>query len=147
MIAHYGADSLRLYEMFMGPLDAVKPWAESGVKGVFNFLARVFRFFSEKDNVVDGLQDDSEVVKELNKTIKKVADDIEGLRFNTAISQMMIFTNACSTTPTSLSGWFFPGCKRATLNFSATGCGRRHTRWVKWRIPVCARKKTRSSSP
>ena len=95
VIAHYGADSLRLYEMFMGPLDAVKPWAESGVKGVFNFLARVFRFFSEKDNVVDGLQDDSEVVKELNKTIKKVADDIEGLRFNTAISQMMIFTNAC----------------------------------------------------
>lgn len=95
VIAHYGADSLRLYEMFMGPLDAVKPWAESGVKGVFNFLARVFRFFSEKENVVDGLTDDSAVVKELHKTIKKVADDIEGLRFNTAISQMMIFTNAC----------------------------------------------------
>ncbi|MBR5644422.1 MAG: class I tRNA ligase family protein, partial [Salinivirgaceae bacterium] len=91
----YGADSLRLYEMFMGPLDAVKPWAESGVKGVFNFLARVFRFFSEKENVVDGLTDDSAVVKELHKTIKKVADDIENLRFNTAISQMMIFTNAC----------------------------------------------------
>ena len=95
VIAHYGADSLRLYEMFMGPLDAVKPWAESGVKGVFNFLARVFRFFSEKENVVDGLTDDSAVVKELHKTIKKVADDIENLRFNTAISQMMIFTNAC----------------------------------------------------
>ncbi len=95
VIAHYGADSLRLYEMFMGPLDAVKPWAESGVKGVFNFLARVFRFFSEKENVVDGLADDSAVVKELHKTIKKVADDIENLRFNTAISQMMIFTNAC----------------------------------------------------
>lgn len=95
VIAHYGADSLRLYEMFMGPLDAVKPWAESGVKGVFNFLARVFRFFSEKDNVVVGIQDDAAVVKELHKTIKKVADDIENLRFNTAISQMMVFTNTC----------------------------------------------------
>lgn len=95
VIAHYGADSLRLYEMFMGPLDAVKPWAESGVKGVFNFLARVFRFFSEKDNVVTGIQDDAAVVKELHKTIKKVADDIENLRFNTAISQMMVFTNTC----------------------------------------------------
>ncbi|MBR4349333.1 MAG: class I tRNA ligase family protein, partial [Bacteroidales bacterium] len=90
-----GADSLRLYEMFMGPLDAVKPWAESGVKGVFNFLARVFRFFSEKGNVVAGLQDANAVVKELHKTIKKVADDVENLRFNTAISQMMVFTNTC----------------------------------------------------
>lgn len=95
VIAHYGADSLRLYEMFMGPLDAVKPWAESGVKGVFNFLARVFRFFSEKENVVADLKDDNAVVKELHKTIKKVADDVENLRFNTAISQMMVFTNAC----------------------------------------------------
>ncbi len=95
VIAHYGADSLRLYEMFMGPLDAVKPWAESGVKGVFNFLSRVFRFFSEKENVVAGLQDDNAVVKELHKTIKKVADDVENLRFNTAISQMMEFTNTC----------------------------------------------------
>jgi len=95
VIAHYGADSLRLYEMFMGPLDAVKPWAENGVKGVFGFLARVFRFFSEKDNVVANIQDDEAVVKELHRTIKKVADDIENLRFNTAISQMMIFTNAC----------------------------------------------------
>ena len=95
VISHYGADSLRLYEMFMGPLDAVKPWAESGVKGVFNFLSRVFRFFSEKENVVAGLQDDNAVVKELHKTIKKVADDIENLRFNTAISQMMVFTNTC----------------------------------------------------
>lgn len=95
VIAHYGADSLRLYEMFMGPLDAVKPWAESGVKGVFNFLARVFRFFSEKDNVLAGYEDDKNVVKELHKTIKKVADDVENLRFNTAISQMMVFTNTC----------------------------------------------------
>ncbi len=95
VIAHYGADSLRLYEMFMGPLDAVKPWAESGVKGVFNFLSRVCRFFTEPGNVVDGYADDKAVLKEFHKTVKKVADDIESLRFNTAISQMMVFSNAC----------------------------------------------------
>jgi leucyl-tRNA synthetase len=95
VIAHYGADSLRLYEMFMGPLDAVKPWAESGVKGVFNFLSRVCRFFTEPGNVVDGYADDKAVLKEFHKTVKKVADDVESLRFNTAISQMMVFSNAC----------------------------------------------------
>ena len=95
VIARYGADSLRLYEMFMGPLDAVKPWAESGVKGVFNFLSRVCRFFTEKENVVDRYADDKAVLKEFHKTVKKVADDVESLRFNTAISQMMVFSNAC----------------------------------------------------
>ncbi len=95
VIAHYGADSLRLYEMFMGPLDAVKPWAESGVKGVFNFLSRVCRFFTEPGNVVDGYADDKAVLKEFHKTVKKVAEDVESLRFNTAISQMMVFSNAC----------------------------------------------------
>jgi len=92
---NYGADSLRLYEMFMGPLDASKPWAEAGVKGVFNFLARVFRFFTEKENVVEGFADDIAVKKELHKTIQKVENDIESMQFNTAISQMMIFTNTC----------------------------------------------------
>ena len=95
VIAKYGADSLRLYEMFMGPLDATKPWADNGVKGVFNFLARVYRFFAEPANVEQGFTDDTMVLKELHKTIKKVADDIENLRFNTAISQMMVFTNTC----------------------------------------------------
>jgi leucyl-tRNA synthetase len=90
----YGADSLRLYEMFMGPLDVIKPWAENGVKGVYGFLNRVCRFFSEKENI-SLPEEDREVLKELHHTIKKVGQDIEHLRFNTAISQMMIFTNLC----------------------------------------------------
>ncbi|MGI5913519.1 MAG: leucine--tRNA ligase [Bacteroidales bacterium] len=92
VVASYGADSLRLYEMFMGPLDVVKPWDEKGVKGVHNFLVRTCRFISNKDNIVEG-EEDSEVLKTLHQTIKKVEDDIENLRFNTAISAMMIFIN------------------------------------------------------
>jgi leucyl-tRNA synthetase len=88
----YGADSLRLYEMFMGPLEATKPWDEKGVKGVFNFLNRTYRFFSDQSNLVDG-DEDNETLKTLHQTIKKVTTDIENLRFNTAVSAMMIFTN------------------------------------------------------
>ena len=94
VVKNYGADYLRLYEMFMGPLEATKPWSDLGVKGVFNFLGRVFRFFSETGNIHDE-KEDAEVLKALHQTIKKVQKDIEGLRFNTAISQMMIFTNLC----------------------------------------------------
>jgi leucyl-tRNA synthetase len=90
----YGADSLRLYEMFMGPLDVIKPWADSGVKGVYGFLNRVCRFFGNLENLTS-VEEDNEVLKELHFTVKKVAQDIEHLRFNTAISQMMIFTNLC----------------------------------------------------
>jgi leucyl-tRNA synthetase len=88
----YGADSLRLYEMFMGPLEATKPWDENGVKGVFNFLNRTYRFFSDLSNLTDG-DEDNETLKILHQTIKKVTTDIENLRFNTAVSAMMIFTN------------------------------------------------------
>ncbi|MBN2634002.1 MAG: leucine--tRNA ligase [Bacteroidales bacterium] len=88
----YGADSLRLYEMFMGPLDVTKPWDEKGVKGVFNFLQRTFRFFSNTDNIITG-DEDPEILKGLHQAIKKVEGDIENLRFNTAISAMMIFLN------------------------------------------------------
>jgi leucyl-tRNA synthetase len=88
----YGADSLRLYEMFMGPLDVTKPWDEKGVKGVFGFLGRTFRFISNPENIFDG-QEDAEVLKGLHQTIKKVEGDIENLRFNTGISAMMIFLN------------------------------------------------------
>jgi leucyl-tRNA synthetase len=90
----YGADSLRLYEMFLGPLEATKPWADSGVKGVFGFLARSYRFFGSLENYFEG-DEDIEVLKLLHKTIKKVENDIENLRFNTGISQMMIFVNLC----------------------------------------------------
>ncbi|MDR2887279.1 MAG: leucine--tRNA ligase [Bacteroidales bacterium] len=88
----YGADSLRLYEMFMGPLDITKPWDEKGVKGVFNFLNRTFRFFSTPENIFCG-DDHPETLKGLHQLIKKAGGDIENLRFNTAISAMMIFLN------------------------------------------------------
>ncbi len=94
VVSQYGADSLRLYEMFMGPLEATKPWTETGVKGVFRFLSGVYRFFGNIDNYFEG-EEDQEVVKLLHKTIQKVTYDIENLSFNTAIPQMMIFTNLC----------------------------------------------------
>jgi leucyl-tRNA synthetase len=87
-----GADALRLYEMFLGPLDAAKPWVENGVKGVFNFLNRVYRFFADSSNYHED-KEDQEIEKSLHATIKKVGGDIEALHFNTAISQMMIFSN------------------------------------------------------
>ncbi len=94
VVAEHGADSLRLYEMFMGPLEKVKPWQEAGVKGVYNFLNRSFRFFSDPNMIFEG-KEDLEVEKLLHKTIKKVTEDIEELKFNTAISQLMIFINLC----------------------------------------------------
>ncbi|MCP4311059.1 MAG: class I tRNA ligase family protein, partial [Bacteroidetes bacterium] len=94
VVLAYGADSLRLYEMFLGPLDAVKPWVENGVKGVYNFLNKVHKFFADQDHYHEG-EEDPEVVKSLHATIKKVGEDIDVLHFNTAISQMMIFTNLC----------------------------------------------------
>ena len=94
VIEQYGADSLRCYEMFMGPLEKVKPWQTTGVKGVFNFISRSFKFLTEPNNISDKAED-VDIEKMLHKTIKKVGDDIEKMRFNTAISQMMIFTNLC----------------------------------------------------
>lgn len=94
VVKQYGADALRLYEMFMGPLDVIKPWTDTGVKGVYGFLNRAAKFFGDPANIVSG-EEDMEVLKSLHQTIKKVAQDIETLKFNTAISQMMIFTNLC----------------------------------------------------
>jgi leucyl-tRNA synthetase len=88
----YGADSLRLYEMFMGPLDVTKPWDDKGVKGVFGFLGRTFRFLSNPENIFTG-EEDAEILKGLHQTIRKVDGDIESLHFNTSISAMMIFLN------------------------------------------------------
>jgi len=92
VVEKYGADSLRLYEMFMGPLDDTKPWAENGVKGVFGFLGRAYRFFAKPENIVEG-EEDKEVLKLLHQTILKVGGDIENLKFNTAISALMVFNN------------------------------------------------------
>ena len=97
VINEYGADSLRLFEMFLGPLEASKPWSSKGIEGVNRFLNRVWRMILDEDGnlsptVVDApLNDEQEYV--LNYTIKKVQEDIENLSFNTAIAQMMIFVN------------------------------------------------------
>ncbi|MCX6237850.1 MAG: leucine--tRNA ligase [Bacteroidia bacterium] len=94
VVNNYGADALRLFEMFIGPLDATKPWTENGVKGVYNFLRRVVAFFGELTNIADG-EESKETLKILHQTIRKVSDDIRDMKFNTAISQMMVFTNHC----------------------------------------------------
>jgi leucyl-tRNA synthetase len=91
VVKQYGADSLRLYEMFMGPLEQVKPWSMKGVEGVFRFLNKVWRLFEIPltDTVCDKDQ-----ARLLHSTIKKVTEDVEGLRFNTAIAAMMEFVNS-----------------------------------------------------
>ncbi|MCK5073588.1 MAG: leucine--tRNA ligase [Bacteriovoracaceae bacterium] len=94
VIEEFGTDTLRLYEMFMGPLEKVKPWSEKGIHGVYNFLNRAHRFLSDKDNLTLNVED-PETLKQLHKTVKKVTEDTEKMRFNTAISQMMIFINHC----------------------------------------------------
>ena len=93
VIDAYGADSLRLFEMFIGPLEAVKPWSEKGIEGVHRFLRKVNRecLSSEKHKIEE--ESNKETLKELHQTILKVTDAIEGLRFNVAISQMMIMIN------------------------------------------------------
>ena len=80
--------------MFMGPLEKVKPWNENGTKGVYNFLNRAYRFFADPSKITGGSESE-ETTKILHKTIKKVTGDYDNLRFNTAISQLMIFTNHC----------------------------------------------------
>jgi leucyl-tRNA synthetase len=92
VVDEYGADSLRVYEMFMGPLEQVKPWQTSGIQGVRRFLDRVHAVSTRP--LVDEMDD--ETTRQLHKTIKKVTEDIESLRFNTAVSTMMIFTNHLS---------------------------------------------------
>ena len=92
IVRDYGADTLRLYEMFMGPLEVSKPWSKNGVEGARKFLNRVWTFFTEPENLTE--DNDGSLAKVYNQTVKKVTDDYESLAFNTAISQMMIFVNA-----------------------------------------------------
>ncbi len=97
MMDQFGADAVRLYEMFMGPLEAMKPWSTRGVEGVTRFLERVWRLMVNEEGRLSGAVVSSapglEHQRLLHQTIKKVTEDIEHLRFNTAISQMMVFTN------------------------------------------------------
>jgi leucyl-tRNA synthetase len=100
VVNEYGADSLRLYEMFMGPLEAVKPWSMRGVEGVYRFLSRVWRLFiddrAETVRLNDNIQDvepDRETLQAMHRTIQRVTEDLDGMRFNTAISAMMEYSN------------------------------------------------------
>ena len=100
VVKEYGADSMRLYEMFMGPLEATKPWSMRGVEGVFRFLNRVWRLFiddrGEEMKLVDQVKDvapDKETLRLLHTTIKRVTNDLDTMSFNTAIAAMMEFSN------------------------------------------------------
>ncbi len=130
MIAEYGADALRLYEMFLGPLEMVKPWSTKGVEGVYRFLGKVWRLFVDESSqtqfeqdlsaepqraaelleqiqlnpAIKNLEPTAAQLKTLHACIRKVTQDLEGLRFNTAISALMVFINEAMTWETH------PGC-------------------------------------
>ena len=135
VIGEYGADAFRLYEMFMGPLEMMKPWSTQGVEGVYRFLGRVWRLFIDDSSYKDyeqavtaapdtaeaGLTElklhaaisdaepTEEQLKVLHACIKKVTEDLEGMRFNTAISALMVFSNEASkwdTRPRAVLGTF-----------------------------------------
>jgi len=123
MVREFGADSLRLYEMFMGPLEMVKPWNTKGVEGVYRFLGRVWRLFVDEKSETDfeqtlttatkpgaellqsiglnpkiqDVQPTPTQLKALHTAIKKVTEDLDGLRFNTAVSALMVFINEAMT--------------------------------------------------
>jgi len=91
IITEFGADSMRMYEMFMGPLEVSKPWATTGLVGVYRFLDRIWRLFDERE--ITDAEPDEELKRTLHKSIKKVTYDTNSLNFNTAISQMMVLVN------------------------------------------------------
>src|SRR5690606_22853717 len=98
IVNEFGADTLRMYEMFMGPLEATKPWSTNGVEGSYRFLARIWRLYVGEngglnERIVDSEQASESFMRTWHRSIKKISDDMENLRFNTAISQMMIFVN------------------------------------------------------
>lgn len=100
IVARYGADTLRMYEMFLGPLTDAKPWNTNGISGVHNFLRKLWRLFYNEDNgnlLVTDAEPTREELKSLHKTIKKVADDIENYSFNTTVSAFMICVNELSS--------------------------------------------------
>jgi leucyl-tRNA synthetase len=106
VVQQYGADSLRMYEMFLGPLEASKPWSTAGVDGIARFLGRVWRLFVDERaetvalaSQVQEVTPPDALLRTLHKTIKAVTEDIERLSFNTAISRMMEFTNELTSAP------------------------------------------------
>lgn len=103
VVARYGADALRLFEMFLGPLEATKPWSTKGIEGIARFLNRIWRLFVEEDGSLSPAIVDAPLNAEqehlLHSTLKKVTEDIEALRFNTAIAQLMIFVSEVQHMP------------------------------------------------
>lgn len=101
VVQAYGADSLRLYEMFLGPLNAMKPWNTKGIEGVYRFLKKVWVLYLDSEGEVKPFAKavSSEIETAFNETVQKVTSDIEQLQFNTAISQMMIFVNTVGREP------------------------------------------------
>ena len=93
----YGADTLRLYEMFLGPLEQAKPWNTAGITGVYGFLKKLWRlYFDDNGSIVTNEEPTADMYKSLHKTIKKVTEDIENFSFNTSVSQFMICVNELS---------------------------------------------------
>jgi leucyl-tRNA synthetase len=103
IVKSHGADTLRLYEMFMGPLDASIAWSENGLDGSRRFLDRIWRLMVEENGSltpkIQATKKTSSLERVYHQTVKKVTEDYEGLRFNTAISQMMVFVNEAYKTP------------------------------------------------
>ena len=93
VVEKYGADSFRIYEMFMGPLDKSKPWSTKGLQGCYRFVQKIWRLYSQDESKIINNKASKESIMILHQTIKKVTDDLETLNFNTAVSQMMIFVN------------------------------------------------------
>ncbi len=95
LIERYGADTLRLYEMFLGPIEQAKPWDTNGIEGVFRFMRKLWRLFHDKDNnfMVSDKEPTAEELRVLHRTIRKVSDDIERFSFNTVVSTFMICVN------------------------------------------------------
>ena len=123
IVNSHGADTLRLYEMFMGPLDGSIAWSENGVDGSRRFLDRIWRLFIEENGTLNSKIQENEKASNLEKvyhqTVKKVTEDYEHLRFNTAISQLMVFINEAykaTSLPVSLYGRL---CEITCTNLSA----------------------------
>ena len=90
IVAQFGADAMRVYEMFMGPLEATKPWSTRSIHGIKRFLDRAYEVVSRAQ---EGLPLEGELLRTMHQTIRKVSEDIEALRFNTAVSCLMVFVN------------------------------------------------------
>jgi leucyl-tRNA synthetase len=105
VVEKYGADTLRMYEMFMGPFEEVKPWDTQGIIGIHRFLNRIWELTKRIKKEKIKKEKDQEILRELNRLIKKVSEDIESFKFNTAISAMMEFINFISNKKVSIETW------------------------------------------